>query len=85
MDSRDRSELHGPWPSPAEELEATYGDEWEIWRERLPDGSHGVWCARRWAADGGPDEEGEQVRAATIEALGAALRRSRHRQGGCRR
>jgi hypothetical protein len=77
MNRHDRAaDLHGPWPSPAEELEARYGDEWEIWRDRRSDGSHGDWCARRWATDGQPDDEREQVQASTIEALDEVLRRT---------
>ena len=39
-------ELHGPWPSPADELTGLYGQEWNIYRERTF-GSHGGWVAER--------------------------------------
>lgn len=48
MSSRnsERAALHGPWPSLAEELQALYGDRYEIYRELLEDGRHGDWVAR---------------------------------------
>jgi hypothetical protein len=71
MNSRNprATDLHGPWPSAAEELEAEYGDEWEIWRDVRPDGCHGDWIARRWATDDHQDTERGQVQAPTIERL----------------
>lgn len=38
---------HAPMPSRAEELEAEYGDRWEIYRDLGTAGSHGPWRARR--------------------------------------
>ncbi|MEV5707272.1 hypothetical protein [Actinoallomurus sp. NPDC052274] len=47
MSSRnsERAALHGPWPSPAEELQGLYGEQYEIYRELGEDGRHGDWVA----------------------------------------
>lgn len=39
-------DLHGPWPSLADELMGLYGDEWNIYREH-EGGTHGDWVAKR--------------------------------------
>lgn len=57
--------LHGPWPTPAEVLAATYGAEWDIFRELLDDGTHGDWIASR--------ADGAEHRAAGIEDLADLL------------
>jgi hypothetical protein len=61
--------LHGPWPTAAEELEAEYGDDWEIWREVEPDGAHGDWIARRWPTAGQQDADLERIQGETIDGL----------------
>lgn len=50
MDQRraQKDALHGPWPSPAEELQGLYGDTWNIYRELGTNGDHGDWVAERW-------------------------------------
>lgn len=40
-------DLHGPWPSLADELIGLYGGEWTIYRERFENGQHGDWVAQR--------------------------------------
>ena len=45
--TRRREALHGPWPSPIEELQALYAADWEIYRDLLPGGKHGDWIANR--------------------------------------
>jgi hypothetical protein len=66
--------LHGPWPTEAETLQAAYCDQWEIWREIRPDGSHGDWIARRWPTSGDqPENACEQLPAPTVDALGELL------------
>lgn len=49
MDNQHTQEdsLHGPWPSPAEELLGLYGDDWDIYRELVDSGHHGPWVAKR--------------------------------------
>jgi hypothetical protein len=49
--------LHGPWPSTIEQLEAVYGDRWEIYRELDTDGHHGPWVARPIGSETGGSEE----------------------------
>lgn len=61
-----------PQPSPSEVLLATYGDEWDIWREMKPDGSHGDWLAEH-LVKGTPS----QLRASSVEALAELLRETR--------
>ncbi|GAB3444225.1 hypothetical protein GCM10027570_13420 [Streptomonospora sediminis] len=48
MDDRtdERDALHGPWPTGSEILQAEWPD-WQIWRDRRDDGSHGDWCAEK--------------------------------------
>ncbi|GAA3965324.1 hypothetical protein GCM10022630_02020 [Thermobifida alba] len=41
-----RLDLLGPWPTGAEDLEASHPD-WMIWRSRGQDGTHGPWMAQR--------------------------------------
>ncbi|GII91958.1 hypothetical protein Ssi02_21890 [Sinosporangium siamense] len=55
--------LHGPWPTPIEELGAEFGDTWEIWREVDPAGRHGDWFARRL------DGLGETLSASDADSL----------------
>jgi hypothetical protein len=64
--------LYGPSPTRAEELAAKYADQWEIWRDLRPDGTHGDWIAKRLTAD---VSEREHLRALTIDALGELLQR----------
>lgn len=59
-----------PEPSQAERLLAEFGDRWDIWREVLPGGRHGDWCAE--TLPGAPAHC--LMRAATVEELGARLR-----------
>jgi hypothetical protein len=69
MDDEDdlKELLHGPWPSPAEELSGLYGAEWDIYRVLLPDGRHGNWIAEK-------REGSERIVAKNIELLGRRLR-----------
>lgn len=72
MSSRnsERAALHGPWPSPAEELQGTYGDQYEIHRELLRRGRHGDWIASPLPGVSGRKE----LRAASIAELADQLR-----------
>jgi hypothetical protein len=59
-----------PQPSPAEALQAEFGDRFEIWRQRLPDGSHGEWVARPWrTSDHSTDVADHELRAPSITKL----------------
>ncbi|HEX4817582.1 MAG TPA: SAM-dependent methyltransferase [Nonomuraea sp.] len=65
---RERAEsLQGPWPSPIEELQAEYSEDWVIWREQKDDGSHGDWIARR------VNDKSVEVRGTNSELLRAAI------------
>ncbi|MEV5409491.1 hypothetical protein AB0K60_11730 [Thermopolyspora sp. NPDC052614] len=61
------AERRGPWPSPAEVLQAAYAD-WLIVRDVTPEGRHGDWIARH------RDDEERTVRAADIDTLGRLLK-----------
>jgi hypothetical protein len=61
--------LHGPRPTAAEELAGEYADEYEIYREIGPGGTHGDWIAKRWPIEGQQDADRETLRAATIDGL----------------
>lgn len=63
----EREELHGPWPTLIEQVEAAYPD-WEISRDRRSDGTHGHWRARR---------DKEEVAAPTPDELYRRLTESR--------
>lgn len=56
-----------PRPSVAERVIATYGHEWEIWRDLRPNGTQGPWHARRWS------DPQISVTAHSISALGEFL------------
>jgi hypothetical protein len=73
MNSKEarRDTLHGPWPTLSEELEAAYGEDWEIYRELLPDATHGEWIAERLRPTEGDPAE---LRALTIESLAEKLK-----------
>jgi hypothetical protein len=74
-----------PEPTAAEALQARFGDQWEIWREIRPGGSHGDWIARRWPTGGQPEDDREQLRALTVDALSALLSASGDERGDPRR
>ena len=65
-----RDTLHGPWPTPAEELQGLYGDTWNIHRELGSNGHHGDWIAERWDPI---DGETNKLIAADIESLADQL------------
>ncbi|GAB3977709.1 hypothetical protein GCM10029978_068240 [Actinoallomurus acanthiterrae] len=71
MSSRnsERDGLHGPWPSRPEELQAIYGDRFEIYRELLDGGRHGDWVARPLPGTG----ESAELRATQIDDLAEQL------------
>lgn len=62
-----RELLHGPWPSPAEELSGLYGADWDIYRVLLPDGKHGNWIAER-------RDSTERIVAKNVQLLARRLR-----------
>lgn len=65
-----RDTLRDPSPTVAEELQAAYGEDWEIYRELLSGGKHGDWIARRLR----PIEDGtNELRALTVDSLAERL------------
>ena len=80
MDSRilRKQHLHGPWPSPIEELQARYAADWEIYRDLLPEGKHGDWIAKHLR----PGQRGtSEVRAGSVESLAQQLEAAREEHG----
>lgn len=76
-DREGLDDLHGPWPSLADELTGLYGDEWNIYRERI-DGLHGDWVAERHTPiDLAPDDRraglANRVQEPTSEGLRKTL------------
>ncbi|HZB33642.1 MAG TPA: hypothetical protein VE465_26010 [Streptosporangiaceae bacterium] len=72
---------HSPLPSAAEELQARYSDQWDIWRELRQDGSHGDWIAARLPiAD--QEESSERLSAPTVEDLAEILREATQDEDG---
>jgi hypothetical protein len=75
--TRRREALHGPWPSPIEELQALYADEWEIYRDLLLGGKHGDWIAKRLRPR---DHSTSLLRAPSVDALARKLEAESERE-----
>jgi hypothetical protein len=65
-----KNALDGPWPSLAEEIQAIFGADWEIYREILSEGRHGDWIARRLRPVEGDETE---IRATGVRSLAERL------------
>jgi hypothetical protein len=71
----EEAETH-PQPSPAEALQAEFGDRFQISRDLLPGGSHGDWVARPWpSSDDRHVDPDQEFRAPSISDLRDLLAR----------